>query len=249
MIVLPAYDRGFDVSSTVPPRYKVIEEFLLERIRNGQFPVNHQIPPEEQLARDFSVSRMTANKAINNLVQQGYLVRQAGLGTFVTDRKVESSIHEVLNIATEVRSRGHAYSNDVLRCEAIAADDEIALRLGLRLGAQVFHSILVHREEGVPIQLEDRFVNPRWVPHYLETDFSKQTPNEVLVASCPISDVEHVVEAVHACAQTAAWLEIELGAACLSMIRRTWSNEHLISYARLTHPGERYKLRSITKQR
>ena len=235
--------------TSTTPRYKAIEDFLLQRIHDGTYPINHQIPPEEQLARDFAVSRMTANKAIQNLVQQGYLLRQAGLGTFVTDRKAESSLHDVLNIATEVRARGHAYSNDVLRCEAVAADDEVALRLGLRLGAQVFHSILVHRENGVPIQLEDRFVNPRWVPHYLEADFSRQTPNEVLVASCPISDVEHVVEAVLVDAQTAAWLDMQPSMPCLSMIRRTWSDEHLISYARLIHPGERYKLRSNSKRR
>ncbi len=235
--------------STTTPRYKAIEAFLLERIHSGVYPVNHQIPAEEQLARDFAVSRMTANKAINNLVQQGYLTRQAGLGTFVTDRKAESSLHEVLNIATEVRARGHVYSNDVIRCEAVAADDEVALRLGLRLGAEVFHSILVHRENGVPIQLEDRFVNPRWVPHYLQTDFTQQTPNEVLVASCPISDVEHVVEAVLVEPAQAAWLEIDPAAPCLSVIRRTWSDEHLISYARLIHPGDRYKLRSTLKRR
>ncbi|MFG0381406.1 histidine utilization repressor [Pseudomonas sp. zbq_18] len=235
--------------TSTTPRYKAIEDFLLQRIHDGTYPVNHQIPPEEQLARDFGVSRMTANKAIQHLVQQGYLLRQAGLGTFVTDRKAESSLHDVLNIASEVRARGHDYSNDVIRCEAVAADDEVALRLGLRLGAQVFHSILVHRENGVPIQLEDRFVNPRWVPHYLDADFSQQTPNEVLVASCPISDVEHVVEAVLVDAQTAAWLDMQPSMPCLSMIRRTWSDEHLISYARLIHPGERYKLRSSSKRR
>ncbi|MBU2067046.1 MAG: histidine utilization repressor, partial [Gammaproteobacteria bacterium] len=222
--------------SSTTPRYKAIEAFLLERIHSGAYPVNHQIPAEEQLARDFGVSRMTANKAIRDLVQKGYLQRQAGLGTFVTDRKAESSLHEVLNIANEVRGRGHAYSNDIIRCEALAADDEVALRLGLRLGAEVFHSILVHREDGVPIQLEDRFVNPRWVPHYLDSDFSLQTPNEVLVSSCPISDVEHVVEAVLVDQQVADWLAIEVAAPCLSVIRRTWSDEHLISYARLIHP-------------
>jgi GntR family transcriptional regulator, histidine utilization repressor len=236
------------VSSTTP-RYKAIEAFLLECIHSGAYPVNHQIPAEEQLARDFGVSRMTANKAIRDLVQKGYLLRQAGLGTFVTDRKAESSLHEVLNIANEVRGRGHAYSNDIIRCEALAADDEVALRLGLRLGAEVFHSILVHREDGVPIQLEDRFVNPRWVPHYLDSDFSLQTPNEVLVSSCPISDVEHVVEAVLVDQQVADWLAIEVAAPCLSVIRRTWSDEHLISYARLIHPGDRYKLRSSHKHR
>lgn len=230
--------------SSTPPRYRQIEEYLLERIRSGEFPVNHQIPPEEQLARDFGVSRMTANKAIRDLVQKGYLVRQAGLGTFVTDRKAESSLLEVFNIAAEVRGRGHTYSNDVIRCEEIRADDEVALRLGVRLGANVFHTVLVHREDGVPIQLEDRFVNPRWAPDYLQTDFSQHTPNEVLVATCPISDVEHVVEAVLVGADVARLLDIDTASPCLSMTRRTWSDDHLISYARLIHPGERYKLRS-----
>lgn len=232
-----------------PPLYQQIQQHLLEKIQSGAWPIDHQIPPEEQLARDFGVSRMTANKAIRDLVQQGYLTRQAGLGTFVTDRKAESSLVEVHNIADEVRSRGHAYSSDLLRSEAIAADDEVALRLGVRLGSQVFHTLIVHRENGVPIQLEDRFVNPRWVPDYLKTDFSLHTPNEVLVAACPIAHVEHVVEAVLVDADTARHLDIDANHPCLSMTRRTWSGDHLISYARLTHPGARYKLRSSSAAR
>lgn len=231
------------------PRYLQIQQHLLEKIQAGIWVVHHQIPPEEQLARSFGVSRMTANKAIRDLVQQGYLVRQPGVGTFVTDRKVESSLLDVHNIADEVKSRGHKYTNDVLRCEAIEADDEVALRLGVRLGTCVFHTLIVHRDSGMPIQLEDRFVNPRWMPDYLSTDFSLYTPNEVLVSACPISDIEHVVEAVLVDIQTAQWLEIDAATPCLDMTRRTWSGEHLISYARLTHPGDRYKLRSSVSKR
>ncbi|HET8790934.1 MAG TPA: GntR family transcriptional regulator, partial [Modicisalibacter sp.] len=67
------------------PRYQQIKQYLLERIRSREYPTHHQIPPEEQLARQFDVSRMTANKAIRDLVHEGYLTRQPGLGTFVTD--------------------------------------------------------------------------------------------------------------------------------------------------------------------
>lgn len=229
---------------TTQPRYLQIKQYLLDNIESGRFAPNHQIPPEEQLATDFGVSRMTANKAIRDLVQEGYLVRQAGVGTFVTDRKAESPLTEIKNIAEEVRQRGHDYSNRVLRSEAVTADDETALCLGVRVGTRVFHTLIVHLENGVPIQLEDRFVNPKWVPNYLDTDFSQKTPNEVLVANCPISDLEHVVEAVLPDVDSARWLETDTAQPCLCMTRRTWSNEHLISYARLLHPGDRYKLRS-----
>ncbi|WP_097459446.1 histidine utilization repressor [Mangrovitalea sediminis] len=230
--------------ATNPPRYLQIQRYLLERIHSGEWPAHHQIPPEEQLARDFDVSRMTANKAIRDLVQQGYLTRQPGLGTFVTDRKAESSLVDVFNIAAEVRARGHVYSSDLLKRETVTANDEVALGLGVRIGAEVFHTLLIHRESGIPIQLEDRYVNPRWAPDYLEADFSRMTPNEVLVDAYPISDIEHVVEAILADAETAMHLEISRTAPCLCMTRRTWSNDHLISYARLIHPGDRYKLRS-----
>ncbi|QPL44876.1 histidine utilization repressor [Halomonas sp. A40-4] len=226
------------------PLYQQIQKHLLDKIKSNEWPSHHQIPPEEKLARDFNVSRMTANKAIRDLVQKGYLTRQPGLGTFVTDRKAESSLVEVYNIAEEVRLRGHRYDNQVLICEAIEADDEVALRLGVRLGSRVFHTLIVHLEDEVPIQLEKRYVNPRWVPDYLDANFTTHTPNEVLVAACPITDVEHIVEAILPEAQAAEWLSIDTASPCLSMIRRTWSGEQLISYARLLHPGERYKLRS-----
>ena len=71
------------------------------------------------------------------------------------------------------------------------------------MAAEVFHSVLIHLDNGRPIQLEDRFVNPRWVPDYLDTDFSQHTPNEILVARCPITDLEHVVEAMLLDAQIA----------------------------------------------
>ncbi len=228
-----------------PPRYLQIQRYLLERIQSGDWPAHHQIPPEEQLAKDFGVSRMTANKAIRDLVQQGYLTRQPGLGTFVTDRKAESSLVDVFNIGDEVRSRGHDYSNRLMEQAPVEADDEVALRLGVRIGAPVFHTLMIHYENGVPIQLEDRYVNPRWAPDYLDADLTRFTPNEVLVAAYPISDIEHVVEAVLVDEETAGQLAIPVETPCLRMIRRTWSNDHLISYARLIHPGDRYKLRSV----
>jgi DNA-binding transcriptional MocR family regulator len=87
---------------------------LLEKIQGGDWPAHHQLPAEQQLAHDFCVSRITANKAIRDMVQQGYLTRQPGLGTFVTDRKAESPLLDVLNMAEEGRGLGHHCSNEVL---------------------------------------------------------------------------------------------------------------------------------------
>src|SRR5699024_4778313 len=204
------------------PFYRQIENYLLGGIRSGEFPLDSRIPTEEQLARDFGVSRMTVNKAIRELVHGGYLVRHSGIGTFVTKRKAESSVLLVHNIADEVRDRGGIYSNKILCREELSADPNVARQLEVTSGTTIYHSCIVHREDGIPIQLEDRYVNANLVPHYLETNFSRHTPNEILVHAHPISNIEHIVEAVNADEQIAAQLEMGAGQACISMQRRTW---------------------------
>jgi GntR family histidine utilization transcriptional repressor len=129
------------------------------------------IPPELELASQFSVSRMTVNKAVRDLAEAGILLRFAGDGTYVAERKAESPLLDINNIAAEVEARGHTHSADVHQLETIAAGEEIALQLGVKVGTPIYHSILVHREDGLPIQLEDRYVNPAWAPDYILQDF------------------------------------------------------------------------------
>lgn len=229
------------------PLYQQIKQHILSRIESGEYPLYQQIPPEQNLAEQFGVSRMTAHKAIRDLVQDGYLMRRAGLGTFVTEPKAESPLADINNIADEVRSRGHSYSNSVILLENRRADEEIALQMGMRLNANVYHSVIVHQENDVPIQVEERFVNPALVPDYLSCDFSKMTPNAFLVQHCPLSDLEHIVEARMAPTQIGEWLKVKADVPCLLVSRRTWSLHQLVSFARLWHPGDRYKLRSTLK--
>ncbi len=226
------------------PRYQAIKSYLLQRIRDQIYVPGGKIPPEVLLAEQFGVSRMTVNKAIRDLVGDGLLVRFAGDGTYVADTRAESPLLSVCSIAGEIRRRGHQYSNKIVFLREEVVDDAVALRLGVKVGSKVFHSLIVHKEDGTPIQLEDRYLNPRWVPHYLEQDFSKITPNEYLTQACPLSDIEHIVEAIVPSDEELRLLEIETGEPCLLVHRRTWSADRLVSFARLTHPGSRYKLRS-----
>jgi len=69
------------------PLYRKVEEDLLEAIRARRYREGERIPSEYELARRYSVSRITINKALSNLVAKGLLVRERGYGTFVKRRK------------------------------------------------------------------------------------------------------------------------------------------------------------------
>jgi len=232
---------------TRQPRYQRIKEYILDGISKRSFKPGCKIPPELELAKQFGVSRMTVNKAIRDLAEAGILLRFAGDGTYVAERKADAPLLDVNNIAEEIQARSHSHSAKLYQLCAEPASEEIALRLGVHVGATVFHSLMVHSEDGIHIQLEDRFVNPAWAPDYLEQDFLRITPNYYLMQNCPLTDIEHSVEAVMPGPHEQSMLEIAASEPCLLVLRRSWSHKNLVSFARLIHPGGRYKLRSQTR--
>lgn len=229
------------------PRYLQIKQYLNEKIQTRTWPVGYKIPTEIELADEFSVSRMTANKAIKELVTDGLLKRTPRLGTFVCHKKAESPLMEIRNIAVEVRQRGHHYNSKVIKKEEVIARDNIALKIGVRNDSAVYFTQIVHYENDIPIQLEERWVNPLFVKDYLKQDFRIQTPNEYLVQVCPLSDIEHSVEAIIPNNRISELLSMDNKTPCLLLNRRTWSENKLISVALLYHPGDRYKLTSRSK--
>ena len=141
---------------------------------------------------------MTANRALRELAEQGRVVRVAGVGTFVAEHRPQSTLLSVVNLQDEIRMRGHDYACDVVLVERVAASIEVAAALELHTGESVFHSVCVHREDGVPVQLEDRYVNPRPAPAFISQDFSQTQPGEYLLRHVPYDEVEHVVDAISA---------------------------------------------------
>ena len=173
-----------------------IRNHVLTRIESGEWPEGSRIPSEAKLAEQLGASRMTIHIALRDLSAEGVLLRRQGAGTFVAPRLSQSTFLELRNIHAEIEARGNRHSTDVLALQRVICDLSLATEMNIAPGTQVFHSVLVHRENGSPIQIEDRYVNPQFSADYLEQDFTKITPNEHLMAAGPLEEVEHVIQAV-----------------------------------------------------
>ena len=112
----------------------------------------------------------------------------------------------------------------------------------VRTGAKVFHSVMVHHEDGVPIQLEDRHVNPAAAPDYLQVDFQTTTPTQYLFQCAPLSEARYSIEAALPTRLEAKALGIKQSDPCLVITRCTISGAHVASQGRLVYPGMRYSL-------
>ncbi|AWB08871.1 histidine utilization repressor (plasmid) [Azospirillum humicireducens] len=231
-----------DTISTAQPRYAQIKEAIRRRISSGDWPEGFQIPSEHKLLEEFSVSRMTVHRALRDLTDEGLLTRVQGLGTFVAERPPSTDVVELRSIADEIAERGNVHSCRVEQLLAVAADAGLARRFNLPVGAKLFHSIVVHSESDVPVQLEERWVNPSVAPDYLDQDFTRQTPGEYLIRLEASPQVEHVIEAVSPTPEIARLLDIPVTEPCLRVTRRTWVQGRVVTVAMLVHPGSRYRL-------
>jgi GntR family histidine utilization transcriptional repressor len=239
MTLLSKKPRAADMAQA---KFAQIKQFILSRIETGEWQENDRVPSENQLTELFACSRMTARRALTELVESGVLERTQGVGTFVAGLKSQSSLLAIRNIADEIKDRGHGYSVNQLELRQIEASTTVANALGLELGSPVFYSVLVHCEQGLPLQVEERYVNPLLVPDYLQQDFSSHTPHEYLSAVAPLTEAKHTVEAIMANELLQQRLAIAATEPCLQILRRTWSRQGVVSFARLVHPGSKFKL-------
>ncbi len=222
--------------------YARVKQFLKGELSQGRWPPGALMPSESELVGRFSVSRMTVNRALRELQGEGLVHRVQGVGTFAAPLHRVSSTLTIRDLHDEIESRGHRHHAVVHLCRAELAGAPLAAQLGLASGDAVFHTLIVHHENGVPLQCEDRYVNPACAPEYLKVDFTTITPTHYLLDVAPLWEAQYAIEASAPTAQEARLLDIEPGAACLIVLRRTVSHEVPITLARLVHPGSRYQI-------
>lgn len=224
------------------PLYLQVKHYIKSQIAAGVWGASERVPSENELIESLGFSKMTVNRALRELADEGTLIRVVGVGSFVADTRIDIQPLEVRNIADEIAERGHAYSAQVILLAKERPSSRLASDLGLEPGAPVFHSTILHLENGQPVQLEDRYVNPEIAPDYLKQDFTASTPAAYLMAIAPIQDVEHFVEAIMPGAQIARMLNMVPNEPCLLISRRTWAHGKAASGARLYYPGSTYRL-------
>ena len=234
------------MSAPATPLYEQVKHHVVARIRSGEWGPGARVLSEHELVRELKVSRMTANRAIRELVQAGVLSRVAGLGTFVADLRAAGHPLQIRNIAADIRDRGHEHRAQVVSLARVELPGAMRAQLGLSGRARhAFHSVVVHHENGVPLQVEDRYVNPAVAPDYLSVDLVATTAHEYLMRVAPLERVQHVVRAVAPEPRVRRLLGLAADESVLLLERTTWSRGQPASFARLHHAGSRFELRGV----
>ncbi|TCT09864.1 GntR family transcriptional regulator [Tepidamorphus gemmatus] len=222
--------------------YQQIRRALARPIISGEWRPGVRIPSETELAGMFGASRMTVNKALTSLAEEGLIRRRRRHGSFVADRVPERSVLEIWDVGAEVARAGQTYLFDEISRRVGPADAGDADRLGVDPGAAIVEIVGVHRADGDPVQLERRLINLAAAPGAERCDFRQTAPGRWLLDTVAWTDAEHLIRAVNADAGTARLLAIGVRDACLLVERRTWNGRTPITWVELVNPGSARRL-------
>ena len=138
--------------------YERIAQKLASSIAHGEYKIGQRLPSERELVQEFGCARMTVHRALRELEAEGLIERRQGSGSYVAELHPISNLLQVRDIHDEIAERGHLHTTRVCAVLREKAGAEVAVAMRLRKGSAVFRCQLVHLENGVPIQYEDRYV-------------------------------------------------------------------------------------------
>lgn len=154
------------------PIYFQLEEEIKKRIENKELVPGDMIPSEREYAEQHEISRMTVRQAINDLVNEGYLYRKKGTGTFVARKKVEQSLHRVTSFTENMKARGMKPSSRLVRFEVTVASEKTARELNISESDPVYEIQRVRLADGLPMALETNTIPVNLVPGLTEEHVS-----------------------------------------------------------------------------
>ncbi|MGA4718633.1 GntR family transcriptional regulator [Fictibacillus nanhaiensis] len=222
--------------------YLQVKDHLIEKIQQQIWRPSQLIPTEQELMKQFGVSRTTIRQAINMLVADGLLEKQQGKGTVVKPQQLVGSLRRLKGFAEEVMEKGQVPHSKVLRAEF---SDSLFLektKLGLNEDEKVLVIERIRFANNVPIALErscwPESIGKLLMKHDLDTAkfYSILEEDNIL-----LKRAEEKISAINATMAEADVLGIRAGEALLEMTRLSFGlNDKPIEYTKTRYRSDQY---------
>jgi len=199
------------------PLYRQLHDLLRSAIESQSLKPEEALPPEREIALDFSISRITVRKALDGLVADGLLVRKQGAGTFVGGR-VEKQFSKLSSFSEDMATRGRTARSEWISQQEGAVSPDESLTLGLSPGARIYRFHRIRFADEQPMALEYSAI-PGWgLPGLEAVDASLYTALDA-AGHRPVRALQRL-RAVLFDADQAKLLHVDVGAPGLFIERR-----------------------------
>lgn len=226
------------------PLYMQVQNHLVEAIKSGDYGPGAQVPSELEIASEYGISRMTARKALDNLVSKGILYRRKGKGTYVADSVVSYGLSTMLSFSRTLRARGYDVVTRVLTVDVIPASLEVINHLQLAVDSKVIIIRRLRLIEGQPAAIHTAFLEHAVFAPVLQVDLSQQSLLDTIqsISGNQIAYTKDSVQADLLTADEARLLNVETGSPALRVEGVAYSADaHPTRYSRAVYRGDMFK--------
>ncbi|MBY6052247.1 GntR family transcriptional regulator [Cytobacillus firmus] len=225
------------------PIYHQLEEYIKQLIENGKLKPDEAIPSEREYSEQYQISRMTVRQALNNLVNDGYLYRQKGRGTFVNKQKVEQKLQGLTSFTEDMKERGMVPSSRLISFEIIPAEPQLAKKLDIKENTPVYEIKRVRMADSLPMALETTYLPANLVKGLTEEIINKslyQYIEEKL--SLTIREATQQIEASIAKETEVNHLQVDPGSPVLLIARTSFLEDGTpFELVKSAYRADRYK--------
>lgn len=195
------------------PYYLQIREVIYNKIINGEYKTGEKLPSEDKLAEEFGVSRMTVCKALAELVNNEYLTRIQGSGTYVSKIRKEGSQLDIVGFNDSMNKKGFKVNTKVFLKQLEVPSKEIVKKLNIPFTQKVIHLKRLRLVNNEPIVVQDTYLNAKLCEELLEVDFENNALYESIRNICGRNIIrsKDIIEAIAADAETSELLEVKVG--------------------------------------
>ena len=198
------------------PLYLQVARKLVKDVREGRYRVDQALPSERLLSEQLDISRVTARKAIDQLVDQGLVVRRRGSGNYVAPR-IEQPLATLSSFSEQLEQRGYRPTSTWLRRDIVLATLEEQLALGLVHHSRVARLERLRLADGVPMAYEVTVIPATMLPRPKEVTGSLYAHLDGS-GYLPVRATQHI-RAMNAPALLAERLSVPEGRAVLFITR------------------------------
>ena len=218
------------------PKYIHIKEHLLQGIASRRY--TEILPSENQLARRFNVSRMTARKALDELEKAGFATRVAGKGTFVRERHFTQGYFRIRPSHKHAQELKVQHKTKVLELRPLAPPRKIADKLGRP--QRVILARRLHFFDAIPVRYEIRYLHGELCGAILDENLEVDSIHEILVLKydLPLTRVWQRMEAMVLSEEIAYLLDVNPGYPAFHIQRITYTFDSPVTWVEYFIRGE-----------
>ncbi|PKL00242.1 MAG: GntR family transcriptional regulator [Tenericutes bacterium HGW-Tenericutes-1] len=195
------------------PKYYVLKQDIIRKIEQDELNDDQMIPSERELTEKHGISRITVRKAIDELVNEGYLYRIQGKGTYVKGDSVKQELFSITSCTRDILQMGKIPTRKVINALVIVPNSKRMRELEITATDKIFTLDRVYCADGAPVNRTIVYLPMKLFPEINRHDFGSQSLYDVLEReyNVKITRATRTIEAIAAESKIAELLMIPEG--------------------------------------